>query len=33
MTTRQGGTAEMLIVENMTYGGRAWMISENVVDD
>ncbi|MGA2036063.1 MAG: GNAT family N-acetyltransferase [Acidimicrobiales bacterium] len=25
------GTADMLIVENLTYGGRPWVIVENVV--
>jgi ribosomal protein S18 acetylase RimI-like enzyme len=27
------GTADMLIVENLTYGGRPWVIVENVVVD
>jgi GNAT superfamily N-acetyltransferase len=27
------GTADMLLVENLTYGGRPWVIVENVVVD
>jgi|GEM_PF-6391178 hypothetical protein len=33
MATRQGGTADMLIVDNLIYEGRTWMIVENVIVD
>ena len=33
MGSTVAGTADMLIVDNLTYGGRPWVIVENVVVD